>query len=235
MSGLRVEGLVVAYGRTVAVKGIDLVVEPGQVVTLVGANGAGKTTVMRALSGLLRPRAGRVVFDGADIAAGTPLIRLYDCDRAFLTIPSGTRLKASQAVEVRLPGLPTLPPARMADSGYMSSNFLNSLENDEDRSPDPQDYEMAAQYRARGRRSHTVVKTERSASSRPLPPMYPSDALNSDMNIEMEIPGDMNQLPHKMLLNLPPGRREQSQGYVSTDNDELFRELFGEEIAHSIE
>ncbi len=68
MSGLRVEGLVVAYGRTVAVKGIDLVVEPGQVVTLVGANGAGKTTLMRALSGLLQPRAGRVVFDGVDIA-----------------------------------------------------------------------------------------------------------------------------------------------------------------------
>ncbi len=58
----------VAYGRTVAVKGIDLVVEPGQVVTLIGANGAGKTTVMRALSGLLRPRAGRVLFDGVDIA-----------------------------------------------------------------------------------------------------------------------------------------------------------------------
>jgi branched-chain amino acid transport system ATP-binding protein len=44
------------------------VVEPGKVVSLIGANGAGKTTVMRALSGLLRPRSGRVLFDGADIA-----------------------------------------------------------------------------------------------------------------------------------------------------------------------
>ena len=68
MSGLRVEDLVVAYGRTVAVKGIGLVVETGQVVTLIGANGAGKTTVMRALSGLLRPRSGKILFDGADIA-----------------------------------------------------------------------------------------------------------------------------------------------------------------------
>ncbi len=68
MKGLRVEDLVVAYGRTVAVKGINLVVEPGKVVSLIGANGAGKTTVMRALSGLLRPRSGRVLFDGADIA-----------------------------------------------------------------------------------------------------------------------------------------------------------------------
>jgi branched-chain amino acid transport system ATP-binding protein len=68
VKGLRVEDLVVAYGRTVAVKGINLVVEPGKVVSLIGANGAGKTTVMRALSGLLRPRSGRVLFDGADIA-----------------------------------------------------------------------------------------------------------------------------------------------------------------------
>ncbi len=68
MKGLRVEGLVVAYGRTVAVKGIDLTVEPGQVVCLIGANGAGKTTVMRALSGLLRPRTGRILFDGVDVA-----------------------------------------------------------------------------------------------------------------------------------------------------------------------
>ncbi len=68
MKGLRVENLVVAYGRTVAVKGIDLTVEPGQVVCLIGANGAGKTTVMRTLSGLLRPRSGRITFDGTDIA-----------------------------------------------------------------------------------------------------------------------------------------------------------------------
>jgi branched-chain amino acid transport system ATP-binding protein len=67
VKGLRVEKLVVAYGRTVAVKGIDLAVEPGQVVCLIGANGAGKTTIMRSLSGLVRPRSGRVVFGGADI------------------------------------------------------------------------------------------------------------------------------------------------------------------------
>ena len=56
------------YGRTVVVDGIDLVVGPGQVVCLIGANGAGKTTVMRALSGLLRPRAGRILFGDTDIA-----------------------------------------------------------------------------------------------------------------------------------------------------------------------
>ena len=72
MSSLRVEGLAVSYGRTDALKGIDLSVAPGQVVCLIGANGAGKTTAMRALSGLLRPRAGRVTFDGADITGLRP-------------------------------------------------------------------------------------------------------------------------------------------------------------------
>jgi branched-chain amino acid transport system ATP-binding protein len=72
MSGLRVEGLVVSYGRTEAVKGIDLAIAPGQIVCLIGANGAGKTSIMRCLSGLLRPRAGRVHFDGTDITRWRP-------------------------------------------------------------------------------------------------------------------------------------------------------------------
>jgi branched-chain amino acid transport system ATP-binding protein len=72
MSGLMVEGLAVSYGRTEALRGIDLGVAPGEVVCLIGANGAGKTTAMRALSGLLRPKAGRIVFEGRDITSWRP-------------------------------------------------------------------------------------------------------------------------------------------------------------------
>jgi branched-chain amino acid transport system ATP-binding protein len=72
MSLLRVEGLTVAYGRTIAVRGIDLTVAAGQCVCLIGANGAGKTSVMRALSGLVRPRAGRILFEGTDVAGQPP-------------------------------------------------------------------------------------------------------------------------------------------------------------------
>ena len=64
---LEVEGLVVAYGGTEAVRGISLRVPDGAVVCLIGANGAGKTTTMRAISGLTRPRAGRIAFEGHDI------------------------------------------------------------------------------------------------------------------------------------------------------------------------
>ena len=72
MSSLSVEKLAVSYGRTQAVRGIDLKVEAGQTVCLIGANGAGKTTTMRALSGLIRPKSGRIVFDGTDIAGRRP-------------------------------------------------------------------------------------------------------------------------------------------------------------------
>jgi branched-chain amino acid transport system ATP-binding protein len=72
MSSLRVAGLTVSYGRTEALKGIDLAVADGQVVCLIGGNGAGKTTTMRALSGLVRPRGGSITLDGADITGWRP-------------------------------------------------------------------------------------------------------------------------------------------------------------------
>ena len=55
----------VAYGDLPALRGISLAVEEGETLSVVGANGAGKTTMLRAISGLLRPRAGRILFDGA--------------------------------------------------------------------------------------------------------------------------------------------------------------------------
>ena len=66
-AGLEVEGLEVAYGRTPALRGVTLRVGAGQAVCLIGANGAGKTTAMRAISGLVRPQAGRIRFGEDDI------------------------------------------------------------------------------------------------------------------------------------------------------------------------
>ena len=66
---LAVQGLEVAYGHIEAVRQIDLELHSGQITTLVGANGAGKTSALLALSGLIRKRAGRVMFDGIDISA----------------------------------------------------------------------------------------------------------------------------------------------------------------------
>lgn len=72
---LKVEGLVAGYGSITVLKGIDLEVKPGQAVALIGANGAGKSTTLRALSGLIRPRSGRITFDGQDVT-GLPAHKL---------------------------------------------------------------------------------------------------------------------------------------------------------------
>lgn len=72
MSLLSVRGLVVNYGHVEAVRGIDLELPAGQITTLVGANGAGKSTTLMALSGLVKKVAGEVRFDGQDIAAMAP-------------------------------------------------------------------------------------------------------------------------------------------------------------------
>jgi branched-chain amino acid transport system ATP-binding protein len=69
---LSVSGLAVNYGHIEAVKGIDLELRAGEITTLVGANGAGKSTTLLALSGLVRKAGGRVLFDGRDIAAMAP-------------------------------------------------------------------------------------------------------------------------------------------------------------------
>jgi branched-chain amino acid transport system ATP-binding protein len=99
MSSLRIEGLRVFYGRTEALKGIDLSVAQGQVVCLIGANGAGKTTMMRALSGLVRPRAGRIALEGTDITGWRPH---RVAASGMLQVPEGRQIFAELTVAENL-------------------------------------------------------------------------------------------------------------------------------------
>lgn len=64
---LDVQDLRAGYGAILAVKGISLTVEQGEIVTLIGSNGAGKSTTLRAISGVIRPRSGQVTFNGQRI------------------------------------------------------------------------------------------------------------------------------------------------------------------------
>ena len=64
---LKIENLEVAYGNIKAIKGISLEVNEGEIVTLIGSNGAGKSTTLRAISGLLKPRGGTITFLGERI------------------------------------------------------------------------------------------------------------------------------------------------------------------------
>ena len=64
---LELEGVDVFYGRVQALHGVSIRVERGEIVTLIGANGAGKSTTLRTISGLQRARTGRITFDGKDL------------------------------------------------------------------------------------------------------------------------------------------------------------------------
>ena len=64
---LEIKNLVVSYGGIEAVKGIDLTVEQGKIVTLIGSNGAGKSTTLKAVAGLVRPKSGEILLDGTNL------------------------------------------------------------------------------------------------------------------------------------------------------------------------
>jgi len=78
---LRVDSIETFYGPIQAIRGVSLEVAPGRIVTVLGANGAGKTTVLRTISGVLDPERGRVMFEGRDIAHMAPdqVMRLGIC------------------------------------------------------------------------------------------------------------------------------------------------------------
>ena len=69
---LRIENLTVHYGAAQALFGIDLAVGQGETVALVGANGAGKTSLLKAIMGLAPPSGGRIWLDGVDVTGSTP-------------------------------------------------------------------------------------------------------------------------------------------------------------------
>ena len=95
MSLLSVESLDVFYGDVQAVRSVTFNVDAGEVVTLIGANGAGKSTTLRAVAGLLAPRAGRVVFDGKDVT-GRPANEL--ASDGIVLVPEGRQLWPAMTV-----------------------------------------------------------------------------------------------------------------------------------------
>ena len=96
---LEVRGLEVSYGGIRAVKGIDLEVRAGELVCLIGANGAGKSTTLRAICGLLAPRAGQVRYAGENALA----LRPHELPRRGLVmVPEGRGIFGQLTVEENL-------------------------------------------------------------------------------------------------------------------------------------
>jgi branched-chain amino acid transport system ATP-binding protein len=96
---LEVKGLEAGYGGIQAVKGIDFEVAQGELVCLIGANGAGKSTTLRAVCGLLPARAGSVRYDGADTAS-LPAHQLPR--RGLVMVPEGRGIFSQLTVEENL-------------------------------------------------------------------------------------------------------------------------------------
>ena len=86
---LNIQGINVYYGAIHAIKGISLTVNQGEIVTLIGANGAGKSTTLRTISGLLKPKTGSITFQGQDIA-GTPAHKIVGL--GISQVPEGRRI-----------------------------------------------------------------------------------------------------------------------------------------------
>lgn len=92
---LKIENLYVNYGGIEAVKGISLEVPDNSTVTLIGANGAGKSSVLRTISGLVKPSAGKITYDGTDITAKSP----HEIVGGGITlVPEGRRVFADLTV-----------------------------------------------------------------------------------------------------------------------------------------
>jgi branched-chain amino acid transport system ATP-binding protein len=93
---LEVKNLQVSYGAINALQGISLSVNAGKIVTLIGSNGAGKSTTLRAISGLVKPRAGEILYNGKNIA-GLPAHQIVRI--GLSQVPEGRMVFANLTVQ----------------------------------------------------------------------------------------------------------------------------------------
>ncbi len=96
---LQVKGLQIRYGAAMAVRGVDIEIRQGEFVAIIGNNGAGKTSILRGISGLVRPHAGQVMFRNVDT---TNFAAHQKVDLGLALIPEGRLIFADQTVEDNL-------------------------------------------------------------------------------------------------------------------------------------
>ena len=99
MSLLKVDDIHVYYGNIHAIKGISFEVNEGEIVTLIGANGAGKSTTLNTIAGLMKPRSGQIAFDGKNLAS-VPASRIVSLGMALC--PEGRRVFQQMSVRENL-------------------------------------------------------------------------------------------------------------------------------------
>src|SRR5256712_12444998 len=108
---LRVENIDVFHGDAQALDGLSIAVDAGAIVAIVGANGAGKTSLIRTIAGMHRPARGRILFRGTDIA-GWPSHRV--CDLGIGQVAEGRQVFPTLTVDENLDMGAMIPRARAA-------------------------------------------------------------------------------------------------------------------------
>jgi branched-chain amino acid transport system ATP-binding protein len=138
---LELKSITGGYGETLVLRDVSLSVPTGEVVALLGPNGAGKSTTLRMASGLLRPKAGQIVFDGEDITGARPAQRtrkgichlpegrgvfpsLTVRENIILFSPKGAE---SDSVELALDAFPALAQRRRQQAGTLSGGEQQML------------------------------------------------------------------------------------------------------------
>lgn len=96
---LNIEDINVYYGNIQALKGVSLSINEGEIVTLIGANGAGKSTMLKTVSGLLKPKQGKILYEGQSIGgkAAQSIVKM-----GISHVPEGRRVFANMSVEENL-------------------------------------------------------------------------------------------------------------------------------------
>ncbi|HEV7887913.1 MAG TPA: ABC transporter ATP-binding protein [Acidimicrobiales bacterium] len=114
---LDIQGLRASYGAVEVLRGIDFTVARGEIVALLGTNGAGKSTILRCISGLLRPDAGKILFDGRDVA-GVPTEETVQL--GITQVPGGRGLLPNLTVEenLRMGAYPIRRNRKAVKAGY---------------------------------------------------------------------------------------------------------------------
>jgi branched-chain amino acid transport system ATP-binding protein len=113
---LSIEGLHAGYGPIRALRGIDLQVQRGEVMALIGSNGAGKTTLLMAICGIVRPTAGRIVYEGKDVTGAQPYQIM---NRGLAQVPEGRRI---------FPQMTVLENLQMGGAASRHEDFQHDLE-----------------------------------------------------------------------------------------------------------
>ena len=113
---LRVKNLKLNYGPIAAIKGIDISIEEGQIVAILGANGAGKTSLLKTISGLLKPASGKILFDGVSIG-GKPAHKV--AAQGIMQSPEGRFVLVGLTVEENL----RVGAYNIKDKATLAKNF----------------------------------------------------------------------------------------------------------------